>query len=120
MSRKSKLATAFLFVCVLAAIPGCQNSTPPVTLTCRNSLVNRGLVLIVTNSSENHLSLWVHSKSNNSILGKKRTFSLSPGANHEIGWLEDFHLGNNSAVAIGGEGFGSKVVSLSDLPIHSK
>ena len=113
MRIKMLLVITLVLASVLFA--GCNRTAPPVDCHSRVSLVNRGLVLVVSNSSDRELSLWVHAFANDDVVGKKTTFSLSPNATEEFGWLQDFHLGTNSTVTIGGEGFASITLKMDEL-----
>ena len=93
-----KRSCVWIYLALLAVVTGCGSlsQSPPVTVSVRNSLVNRGKVLIITNTSDNHLrqlEVAVSANSSNGLAGTTVVVaaSLSPHKSIEVGWLE---LGN--------------------------
>jgi hypothetical protein len=65
----------------------------------RDSFVNRGKVVIVQNTSNDTVGLWLYAQD------RTTRFSLDANEKKEFGWLEGYEFGENSIVIIGGEGF---------------
>lgn len=107
-----------LLTVLLAFLAGCDSdmnimgSAAPVTCLQRRSLVGKGAVVIVRNSSNRALSLWLEA-------GKKRTkFALSAGQKSEFGFLEGYQFGDNSTFTLGGEGHASKAYQVKELAVE--
>jgi hypothetical protein len=109
-----RLATGLTFgvlAMLVMMFAGC-GSAPPVACQQRQSFAGRGIVVIVTNSSQSPQSLWLESS------GKRSTFALSAGGQHEFGFLQGHEFGVNSSFTIGGEGFATKSYQVKDLTVR--
>jgi hypothetical protein len=107
---------SLLLAVLLMILAGCDSSTSilgsaaPVTCQQRRSLMGKGTVVIVINSSDRAQSLWLEA-------GSKRTkFALSAGQQKQFGFLEGYQFGDNSTFNIGGESFASTAFRVKELP----
>lgn len=98
-------------VLLLLATPGCKElafRTVPVKCCRRSSVIGRGDVIRVRNTTDKVLALWFEAN------GQKKEFSLQPYEVTEFGWMEGFTVGENTTYTIGGEGYLSSTFSRRD------
>ncbi|MGH8550914.1 MAG: hypothetical protein ACRERU_20405 [Methylococcales bacterium] len=102
-----KLATITLCLSLLIPTPSLAWSLgkPDLSLVTRPSIVGKGRVLIVTNTSDEYLhecTIKINSSDKTPVIAT----TLAPHASTEIGWLElDQELRPGDKVAIGCKGF---------------
>lgn len=107
---RGSIAVAFASVMLFASV-GCEMNLggPKVPVCCymRDSVWGKGKVVIVENTSDNTINLWLYAH------GRTSRFSVGPRGRNELGWLEGYEFGENSTVTIGGEGFAPESFSWS-------
>jgi len=107
-----------LFVVAIASISNALAvfgvGEPPISLLVRPSAIGAGYVLVITNTSDDHLhEISVQAKTPNGEILKKRVVAttLAPHKSIEIGWLElsDWQFAAGETVYIGAKGYWSYV-----------
>ncbi len=87
-------------VAILANEPLHSQAQPiPISVTCRKSFLQGSYVLVVQNTSNGRLHLWLQAK------GKNTAFELDAGKMEEFGWAQGYRFEANNLFAIGGDGY---------------
>ena len=86
-------------VAVSATALGCA-SRPPIRATYRESIVGKGMVLQVENTSCRHLRVAVSLENPTTGDRRRRTLDLGPKDVDEIGWLQGWRVMSGDRIAI--------------------
>jgi hypothetical protein len=93
--RRTLLAAAVLALSAL----GCA-SRPPIRASYRESIVGKGLVLRLENTSCRYLRVAVALKNPTTGQSLRRTLDLGPRDMDEIGWLQGWQVMSGDEIAV--------------------
>jgi hypothetical protein len=98
---------------VVAAMTGCRpNEQVPVSVSFRKSLINEGLVAVLSNETSSSVKIVVQLANSTTKESKQEVLLLDALGSKEIGWLQGWAFVPGETLAIQLDGYATKVVKV--------